>query len=318
MRFPRMVRDLARSLGKRVELVVSGEDTELDRTVVDGLGDPLVHMLRNSLDHGLEVPAEREAAGKPATGTIRLSARHAEGGVVIEVRDDGRGMDPEALRASAVRRGLLDAAAARALSDAEALDLIFLPGFSTAARATDVSGRGVGMDAVRSAIAALGGEVAVASEPGAGTAVTVRLPLTLAIVPALLVRAGGQVHALPLEAIEEAVVVGRDEIRPVGGRQCTVLRGAVVPLAGLRERLGGGGPPPVDSAGEGRGLPVVVVRAGASRLGLVVDGLIGRQDVVIKRLPAYLGEVAGVSGAAVLGDGSVALIVDVAALGAAS
>lgn len=311
MRFPRMVRDLANALGKRVELVIRGEDTELDRTVIDGVGDPLVHMLRNAVDHGLETPEERAAAGKDPTGTVHLSARHAGRSVVIEVRDDGRGMDPAALRASAVGKGLMDAAGAAALSDAEALQLIFVPGFSTVAQATDVSGRGVGMDAVRTAIAELSGEVSIASVPGQGSSVTIRLPLTLAIIPALLVGVGregsgepGRVWAVPLEGIEETVIVEPGEVRPVGGQPCVILRDGIVPLTWLGDR-----PRPGDGP-----LTVVAVRGGSGPIGVVVDDLIGKQDVVIKRLPGFLGDVPGVSGATILGDGSVALILDVAAL----
>jgi two-component system chemotaxis sensor kinase CheA len=317
MRFPRMVRDLAQTLGKRAELVISGEDTELDRAVIDGLGDPLVHMLRNAIDHGLESPEDREAAGKDATGTVHLSARHAGNSVIIEVGDDGRGIDPEALRASAVRKGLLEADAAAALTDDEALDLVFLPGFSTAARTTDVSGRGVGMDAVRSTIGSLNGDVSIASVVGEGSTFTIRLPLTLAIIQALLVRGADQVYALPLETIEETVVVGREQTWPVNGRPCMVLRDVVVPLVGLSRRLEGGDDRAVTAGDDSRGLEVVVVRAGGSRLGVVVDGLIGQQDIVIKQLPRYLGDVAEIAGATILGDGSVALIVDVAALAAA-
>lgn len=318
MRFPRMVRDLANTLGKRLELQISGEDTELDRTVIDGLGDPLVHLLRNAVDHGLETPQERVAAGKDPVGRIELSARHAGNSVVIELRDDGRGMDPQALRASVVRKGLMDAAAAAALSDEEALELIFLPGFSTAAQTTDVSGRGVGMDAVRTAIGDLNGDVTIRSAVGAGSSFTIRLPLTLAIIQALLVTAGRdvsgapQVWAVPLEVIEETVVVDPADTRPVGGRPCMVLRDAVVPLVWLRDCLGIAGGPAAED--DGRPAEVVVVRGGSARLGLVVDGLAGKQDVVIKHLPAFLGDVAGVAGATILGDGSVALIVDVAAL----
>jgi len=321
MRFPRMVRDLANTLGKQVDLVISGEDTELDRTVIDGLGDPLVHMLRNAVDHGLESPEERVAAGKDAMGTVNLTARHAGSSVVIEVRDDGKGMDPEALRASVVRKNLMDAATAASLSDEEALQLVFLPGFSTAETTTDVSGRGVGMDAVRTAITDLSGEVSIQSTIGEGSSFSIRLPLTLAIIQALLVQAGldhtgdaGQVWAVPLEAIEETVLVDPADTRPVGGQPCVVLRDSVVPLVRLSDRLNlgrSGG----DREDDGP-MRVVVVHAGSTRIGIVVDDLVGKQDVVIKHLPDFLGDVSGVAGATILGDGSVALILDVAALAA--
>jgi len=320
MRFPRMVRDLANTLGKKLELVISGEDTELDRTVIDGLGDPLVHMLRNAVDHGLEMPEDRVAAGKSEVGTVNLSARHAGSSVVIEVRDDGKGMDPEVLRASVVRKNLMTETQAAALSDDEALQLVFLPGFSTAATTTDISGRGVGMDAVRTAITELSGEVSIASTMGEGSTFTIRLPLTLAIIQALLVRSGadqfgdeiGQVWAVPLETIEETVIVDSEETRPISGRPCVILRDSIVPLVWLSDCLGIGGA----SAGDDTEGPmkVVVVRNGSQRLGLVVDELVGKQDVVIKHLPGFLGDVSGVAGATILGDGSVALILDVAAL----
>ncbi len=322
MRFPRMVRDLANTLGKRLDLVITGEDTELDRTIIDGLGDPLVHMLRNAVDHGLESPEERVAAGKEPVGTVHLTARHAGNSVVIEVRDDGKGMDPDALRASVVRKGLMTEDAAAALSDEGALDLVFLPGFSTAATTTDVSGRGVGMDAVRTAIADLNGEISISSAPGRGSAFTIRIPLTLAIIQALLVSSGAgrggdgprQVYAVPLEAIEETVIVDRSQAKPVNGRPCLVLRDQIVPLVWLSECLS------LDaSAGQDENrLDVVVVTVGPARLGLVVDGLVGKQDVVIKHLPDYLGDVPGVAGATIMGDGSVALIVDVAAVASAA
>ncbi|MGD9573523.1 MAG: chemotaxis protein CheW [Thermoleophilia bacterium] len=322
MRFPRMVRDLANTLGKRLDLVITGEDTELDRTIIDGLGDPLVHMLRNAVDHGLESPEERVAAGKEPVGTVHLTARHAGNHVVIEVRDDGRGMDPEALRASVVRKGLMTAEAAAALTDEQALDLVFLPGFSTAATTTDVSGRGVGMDAVRTAIADLNGEVTISSVQGRGSAFTIRIPLTLAIIQALLVSSGAgrggdgprQVYAVPLEAIEETVIVDRDQARPVNGRPCLVLRDQIVPLVWLSECLS----LHVAAEEDENRLDVVVVTVGSARLGLVVDGLVGKQDVVIKHLPDYLGDVPGVAGATIMGDGSVALIVDVAAVASAA
>lgn len=310
MRFPRMVRDLAQTLGKRLELEISGEDTELDRTVIDQLGDPLVHLLRNAVDHGLETPDERLAAGKDPVGTVWLRARHAGSSVVIEVEENGAGIDPERIRRVGVGKGVISQAEADALSDAEAVDLIFAPGFSTAEETTDVSGRGVGMDAVRSKIASLNGEVQITSTLGSGTLFTIRLPLTLAIIQALLVRASGETYALPLEAIEEAVVLRRNETHPVNGCPCMVLRGNIVPLVSLRERLSIGG----GRADEESDLEVVVVRSGGERVGVVVDDLLGRQDVVIKHLPDYLGEVIGVAGATILGDGSVALIVDVGAL----
>lgn len=310
MRFPRMVRDLANTLGKQLELIITGEDTELDRTVIDELGDPLVHMLRNAVDHGLESPEERIAAGKDPVGTVRLTARHEGNSVVIEVSEDGRGLDPEGLRNAVVKKGLMTREEVDGLSDREAQELIFLPGFSTAAVTTDVSGRGVGMDAVRAKINGLNGSVEIISELGKGSRFVIRLPLTLAIIQALLVKGAGEVYALPLEAIEETVVIDRSDTRPVDGVECMVLRDHIVPLVSLRERLGLYG-----MEEEGDKHSVVVVKSGTARLGVVVDQLVGQQDVVIKHLPEYLGDVRGVAGATILGDGSVALIVDVGALG---
>lgn len=313
MRFPRMVRDLAHTLGKQVDLRISGEDTELDRTVIDELGDPLVHMLRNAVDHGLESTEERLRAGKPETGTIHLEARHAGSSVVIEVRDDGRGMDPAALRDSAVRKGLMTRDQVDGLTDDEALELVLLPGFSTAETTTDISGRGVGMDAVRARILALGGSVDIESVLGEGTTFTVRLPLTLAIIGALLVDAAEETYAIQIEAIEEIVVVASRDVRNAGERPCMVLRDQVVPMVWLRDRLR------VDGGHDDRDtLEVVVVNSGSGRVGVVVDGLIGQQDIVIKQLPGYLGDVLGIAGATILGDGSVALIVDLGSLAAAT
>ncbi|MFN8109682.1 MAG: chemotaxis protein CheA [Thermoleophilia bacterium] len=310
MRFPRMVRDLANSLNKQLELIITGEDTELDRTVIDELGDPLVHILRNAVDHGLETPDERVAAGKDPVGTVRLSARHEGNSVVIEVSEDGRGIDPAKLRRLVVEKGLLTAADADALSDQEAVELIFLPGFSTAEVTTDVSGRGVGMDAVRAKINGLNGSVEIHSELGKGSRFVIRLPLTLAIIQALLVKGAGETYALPLEAIEETVVIQRSETRPVDGVDCMVLRDHIVPLVSLRARLGLYGSDETTDRHS-----VVVVRSGTARLGVVVDQLVGQQDIVIKHLPEYLGDVLGIAGATILGDGSVALIIDVGALG---
>ena len=310
MRFPRMVRDLANNLGKQLNLEVIGEDTELDRTVIDEIGDPLVHMLRNAVDHGLESPEERVAAGKDPVGTVRLEARHDGNSVVIEVSEDGRGIDPDVLRNVVVKKGLLTRADADSLSDQEAVELIFMPGLSTAKVTTDVSGRGVGMDAVRAKISGLNGTVEIDSKLGQGTVFTIRLPLTLAIIQALLVRSDDDTYALPLEAIEETVVIGHDETRPVDGVDCMVLRDHIVPLVSLRDRLGIYGSVP-DSDHHS----VVVLRTGGARLGVVVDGLVGQQDIVIKHLPEYLGDVLGIAGATILGDGSVALIIDVGALG---
>lgn len=304
-RFPRMVRDLGNSLDKRIELLIAGEDTEIDRTVIDELGDPLVHLLRNAVDHGIESPAEREAAGKDPVGVIRLAAQHNGDSVEITVSDDGRGIDPDSLRRAAVSEGLIRQDEADALSDQEAIELIFRSGFSTAAETTDVSGRGVGMDAVRSQTLGLSGDVLIDSIPGQGTTFTIRLPLALATIRALLVRSGRQVYALPLDSVEETIVLHGDDARTINGQECMVLRDHVVPLVALRGRLDlGAGEDHVEQ------LNVVVVRSGDSRLGVVVGDLVGQQDIVIKHLPRHLGDADGVAGATLLGDGSMALIID--------
>ena len=312
-RFPRMIRDLAQKFGKEVRLVMDGQETELDRSVIEIISDPLIHMLRNSVDHGIEPPEVREAAGKPRQGTIRLSARHEENYILIEIEDDGKGMDPAQLREVAVRKGVLTRDAAERLSDREALSLIFAPGFSTAKEITEVSGRGVGMDIVRNNIQRVGGIVDVDSTPGKGTRFSIRLPLTLAIIRALLVRVDGQVYAIPLSSVLETLKIEPEMVQFVGMRPTIVLRGRTLPLVSLKAHF-------YDedfSARTCRGnepMFVVVVGLGERQVGLVVSHLIGEQEIVIKSLSRYLGEIGGVSGATILGDGRVALILEVADL----
>lgn len=312
-RFPRMVRDLAQKFGKEVRLEMEGQETELDRSVIEIISDPLIHMLRNSVDHGIEPPAEREAAGKPRQGTIRLSARHEENYILIEIEDDGRGMDPARLRETAVRKGLLARDAAERLTDREAFNLIFMPGFSTAKEVTEVSGRGVGMDIVRSNIQRVGGIVDVDSTPGKGTRFAIRLPLTLAIIRALLVRVAGQVYAIPLSSVLETLKIHPEMLQFVGQRPAILLRGRTLPLVSLQAHFYGS---EIEAlAGEGtEPMFVVVVGLGERQVGLVVSHLIGEQEIVIKSLSRHLGEVNGISGATILGDGRVALILEVADL----
>jgi two-component system chemotaxis sensor kinase CheA len=308
MRFPRMVRDLSSKLGKTVDLQLLGEDTELDRTVVEALGDPLVHLVRNALDHGLESPEERQAAGKPAVGSLVISAEHAGGEVLIRVKEDGRGVDPRKVGAIAASRGLIAAEAADTLSVEEAVELLFAPGFSTAAVMSDVSGRGVGMDAVRTMVRALGGDCSVASELGQGSCATIRLPLSLAILPALLVECDGEPYALPLDRVEQTIRVSDYALRSVGGEHAIVLRDNILPLHDLSTMLAGAGV-------EVRSSAAVVVRAGTERVGLVVERLVGQQELVTRPLPALTdAQRACVSGGAVLGDGQIALIVDIDSL----
>ncbi len=302
LRFPRLVRDLSTKLGKQVELELVGKDTELDRTVVDALGDPLVHLIRNSLDHGLEGPEERQKAGKPATGTLKLSARHAGGNVVIEVRDDGRGIDPVKVAEKAAERGLITEEAAAAVDSAKAVELLFHPGFSTADVATDISGRGVGMDAVRTSIRELGGEVLMTSELGKGTVAQIRLPLTLAIMAALLVEADGRPFAIPLDRIERTVRLADHAVRSVAGSRMLVMRDGVLPIVDASERFGGSPKPEAEYA--------VVVRGATGSLAVTVGTLFGQRELVTRPLPPEVAENSALSGAAVMSDGQIALIVD--------
>jgi len=306
LRFPRLVRDLSSKLGKHVELELVGQDTELDRTVVDAIGDPLVHLVRNALDHGLETPAEREAAGKPAAGTVRLSARHAGGNVVITVADDGRGVDRRAVAAKAVRAGLMSADQADGIDMARAIELLFTPGLSTREQADDISGRGIGMDAVRAKVRELGGEVLLTSEPGAGSTAQIRLPLTLAIMSALLVRAGGRVFGIALDRIDRTVRLADHPERSAAGQRMLVVGDAVLPLYDAAAALGHQRADDCEFA--------VIVQSQERSIALAVSTLIGQRELVTRPLPADLAELAPVSGAAVLSDGEIALLVDCDAL----
>jgi len=298
-RFQRVVHDVSREIGKQIDLVISGEDTELDKTVVEKIGDPLTHLVRNAMDHGIEVAELRAARGKPAHGSIRLNAFHDAGSVVIEVEDDGGGLDRERILAKAVERGLVESG--RTLSDAEAFGLIFEPGFSTAEQVTNLSGRGVGMDVVKRNIAELRGHVSIASRPGLGTTVTVRLPLTLAIIDGFQVGVGRSVFVVPLEAVEECMEYGG------GDGDWIDLRGEVLPLIRLRQlfEIGGAQPPRRN---------IVVLRQGRDRLGLVVDTLLGEAQTVIKPLSRVFAQAKGISGSSIRGNGDVVLILDVPAL----
>ena len=308
LRFPRLVRDLSGKLGKEVKLNLVGSETELDRTVVDALGDPLVHLVRNSLDHGLEPVQERLAAGKPEVGTLEIAARHAGGSVVIEVRDDGRGIDPEAVARKALERGLIDAHAAAEINMKSAVELLFAAGFSTADTTSDISGRGVGMDVVRSKIRELGGEVLVESVHGEGTLAQIRLPLTLAIVSALHVDVAGGPYAVPLDRVERTLRLSEQTVRSVAGRKMLVLDDGVLQLLEGAAVFGR------QSASEHEF--VVIVRAQEQRLALAVDDLIGQRELVTRPLPPVVSSGEPVSGGAALADGRIALIVDCDALAA--
>ncbi|RDI26133.1 two-component system chemotaxis sensor kinase CheA [Pseudacidovorax intermedius] len=307
-RFPRLARDLAQRLGKEVEIRLEGEGTELDKGLIERIVDPLTHLVRNSLDHGLELPAERVAAGKPVAGAIALSARHEGGSIVIEVADDGRGLDRERILAKARERGM---AVPEQPTDAQVWALIFEAGFSTAAAVTDVSGRGVGMDVVRRNIQALGGRVDIHSEKGRGTRIAVRLPLTLAILDGLSVACGGEVFIVPLAFIVESLRAEGDAVRSVAGAGRVLrIRGRYLPVVALHEVLGlsGGTPPGADGI-------FIVLETEGQRIALFVDALLGQHQVVIKSLEANYRKVAGISGATIMGDGRVALILDAAGLG---
>jgi two-component system, chemotaxis family, sensor kinase CheA len=312
-KFPRLVRDLARKAGKQVELVIRGEETELDRSVIEEISDPLIHLIRNAVDHGLEPPDERRVAGKPERGTMLLTARHEESRIIITVEDDGRGINTEAVKASAVRKGLVSEAEAAAMADEDAIQLIFKSGLSTAKVITDISGRGVGMDIVRTNIERLNGTIVVETRPGHGSQFQVALPLTLAIIPALLVRVSERMLAIPLASIVEAHRIPSANMHTVNGRKVVQLRGQVLPLVRLHDVL-----QTMTTFDESQPLAereyVVAVRWGKMEMGLIVEKLVGEQELVIKPLGALVGDTAGISGAAILGDGSVALIVDVPGL----
>ena len=313
-RLPRVVRDVAAKQGKQIEFIVEGKDTELDRSVIEEIGDPLLHLIRNGVDHGIEKPEERTAAGKPAAGRLKLSAQHADSFIVIALEDDGKGIDVDAVKRKAVERGVVSQEAADRMSDREAVQLIFAPGLSTAEKLSDVSGRGVGMDVVRANVEKINGSVEVETRRGHGTTFTIRLPLTLAIVQALLVRVAGGIYALPIHSVTETLRIEPDQIHQVNHREAIMLRDQVLPLVNLRHVFG------LEDASASRdgSRLVTAVHTNNRQVGLIVDGLVGEQEIVIKPLGQLVGDVAGVSGAAILGDGSVALIVDVAALIAAA
>ncbi len=306
---PRAVRDLARGFGKDVQLLLTGGEVELDRRIIEELREPLLHLIRNALDHGLEAPSVRVAAGKPAKGLLVIRAWPAGNRVVVEVEDDGAGMDPAVLRETAVRRGHLDQQTAAVLSDAEALDLIFSPGFSTSRLITDVSGRGIGMEVVRKVVDRLRGYAGVDSVPGRGTRITLDLPLSLAMLPALLVRAGGIPYALPATAVERVARFRAEELSRLQGRRALSLEGETIPLVDLAALLGMARP-----AGAAEIGPAVVLRARASRVGFVVDEICEEVEVVQRELGAFLSRAEVAVGATVLGSGEVALILDPARL----
>ncbi len=304
-RFTRLVRDLSGELGKEIQLITEGAETEMDKTVIDRLVDPLVHLIRNSLDHGIEQPAEREAAGKPRRGTIRLVAQHKGDRVVISVGDDGRGLNLERIHKKAVERGLVSPE--RVMTETEIMHLIFHPGFSTAAAVTDVSGRGVGMDVVKREIAALRGSVDITNRPGGGATISLGLPLTLAIIDGLLVRVANQRFVIPLSVIEECLELNRDHFVLGIGRNVIAFRGQTIPVIRLRDvfEIDSDRPPWEET---------VVTNCGGEQIGFVVDRVIGNYQTVIKSLGKFYQKVDAISGATILGDGDVALVLDVVGL----
>ena len=308
-RFPRMIRDLSKKLGKEMELIMTGEDTELDRTVIDEIGDPLMHMLRNSADHGLEPTIDRLKLGKPQVGTIQLNAYQDGNNVTIEVIDDGAGIDVEKVKETALKKGTITEEQAEMMTEKEAIDLLFRPAFSTSEKITDVSGRGVGLDVVKNKIEGLGGDVEVSTKLGEGTKFIVRLPLTLAIIQALMVEVRQEKYAIPLNSIVTIEDVATNDIKYVQQKEVINLRGTVIPLVRLDEVLDC---PPRDE--EPENLVVVIVKKGDKQTGLVIDNLLGQQEIVIKPLGKYINIHRMISGATILGDGEVALIIDSNAL----
>lgn len=307
-KFPRMVRDLSRDMKKQVDLIIEGEETELDKSVLEEISDPLMHLIRNSVDHGLEMPEERKAKGKPERGMVKLAAFQEGNNIVIEVIDDGRGMDIEAIKKKAIERNITTAEELPKLTDKEILSFIFLPGFSTAKKISDVSGRGVGMDVVRTNIEKLKGTIELFSEKDRGSKITIKLPLTLAIVQGLLVSCGDDVFAIPLTSVIETVVVTPQQLRYINNKPVIKLRDTILPIVDMMSLLFNG------KKKERRQFNVVVVGLAEKKLGLVVDSLIGQEEVVIKSIGDYLGQVPGVAGATIMGDGRVRLIIDLASL----
>ncbi len=306
-RFPRMIRDIAKDLGKEIELVMSGEETELDRTVIDEIGDPLIHLLRNSCDHGLESTETRKQLGKPEVGRINLTAYQSGNNVIIEVADDGAGLNLEKIKGKAVENGIVTKEAAAAMSQQEAIELLFRPSFSTADKITGLSGRGVGLDVVKTKIEQLGGRVEVETQSGKGSKFLIKLPLTLAIYQALLVNVGNEKYAIPLGSIYQIYNWPAEDVKTVQGQEIILLRNMVVPITRLADSL----EVPDSSTESQKQLKIVIVRKGEKLTGLVVDSVIGQQEIVIKSLGRMLTGIKYLAGATILGDGNVALIIDV-------
>lgn len=307
-RFSRLVRDLSRSHKKQINLVFEGDETELDKTIIDEIGEPLLHLIRNSVDHGIELPAERKRLGKPSEGTLTLRAGHESNHIVIVVEDDGRGISAVELKESAVAKGLIAAQDAREMSDHDALQLVFLPGFSTSREVTETSGRGIGLDVVKKIVSSFNGIIDIESVPQRYTRFTIKLPLTLAIIQSLMVEVAGETFAVPLSGVVESLKVDAAEIHEVGSGEMIRLRDRLLPIIRLDRFFS------MEKHTERGSEYIVVVGNGEKRGGLVVDRLIGQQEIVIKGMDDYLGELPGIAGGTVLGDGKVSLIVDIASL----
>ncbi|MBF0255647.1 MAG: chemotaxis protein CheA, partial [Gammaproteobacteria bacterium] len=312
-RFPRVVRDLARSLRKEIDLTLVGEETDLDKNLVEALADPLVHLVRNAVDHGIEMPDEREQVGKPRKGTVVLSAAQEGDHIILSIRDDGKGMNADVLRRKAVEKGMMDEEAAARLDERDCFNLIFAPGFSTKTEISDVSGRGVGMDVVKTRIAQMNGQVEIDSVEGKGSTITIKLPLTLAILPTLMVVLDTQPFALPLSSVVEIFNLDLRKRNVVDGRQTVMVRNRALPLFFLRQWLIKNSVFDVDNYANGSG-HVVVVNMGGVQVGLVVDHLVGQEEVVIKPLGSMIQGIDGLAGATITGDGKIALILDVPGL----
>jgi Chemotaxis protein histidine kinase and related kinases len=315
-KFPRMVRDLSRELGKDIELLISGEETELDKSVIEEIGDPLVHLIRNSVDHGVEDKETRKLNGKPERGTIRLGAEHEGNYIIISVIDDGKGMDPAIIKRKAVEKGVIDEKTAASLSDKDALNLIFAPGFSTKDKATEISGRGVGMDVVKTNIQKLNGIIEINSVPGQGSSIILKLPLTVAIIQTLIVGIGDEVFAIPLNSVVETLRIKESTIQTIDKHEVINLRKSVLSLLRLGEEFGvsESAVSTVNAKSSDREIYVVVVALAEKKIGIVVDDLFGQEEVVIKSLGDYQLGYKGISGATITGDGKVVLIIDVASM----
>jgi two-component system chemotaxis sensor kinase CheA len=306
-RFPRVVRDMCKDLNKEVELIITGEETEVDKNLIEEINDPLVHLIRNSIDHGVEAPDVRDSKGKKRKGTVLLSAEHEGNNIAIKVIDDGKGIDPEMIKEKAISKGFLSRDKAKELSKQEAYNLIFHPGFSTAEVVTNVSGRGVGMDVVKTNVSKLRGTIAIESEIGKGTTIILRLPLTLAIISGMIVKSHGQAFVIPLHSVIEVLRVSTDDVKTVNGKEVVNLRDTILPVVSLNELISHNG----NGHDNSKWQYIVEVGIAEKRFGIKVDELIGQQEVVIKSLGEYLGKIDGIAGSSIMGDGAVIIILDI-------